>query len=139
MLKALFNHVVMNSTGTATNVSTFTVTNGLAQITGRVLVAATSTPITTGVLVVATTATIASATPPPITGSAGGSCSPCYYQGASDASGSYTLSVRSSTSTAYNLYGWYTTFSGTTPSTVKKSYSVAVNTAGAPVAQNLSW
>ncbi len=132
----------LTSTGTATAVSTFTVTNGLAQITGQVQLTNSSTTITTGVLVIATTATLAggsSSPPPSVSGTNGGACSPCYYAGSSDATGSYTLNLRSSAS-AYKLYGWYTQFSGITPTVTRRGpYSVSVSTGGQIVTQNLSW
>jgi hypothetical protein len=131
--------VTLSSTGTATSVSTFTVTNGLAQITGQVTVGTPSQQITTGVLLVASTATISGANPPSLNGATGPLCAPCYYTGSSDATGQYTVSVRSSTTT-YQLYGWYTTFNGSTPSTTRQGpYALNVSTAGVIVSQNIAW
>src|SRR5262249_39567425 len=97
--------VVLSSTGTAQSISTFTITSGIADITGQVLYA--SAPITTGVLIIASTATISSSLPPTQTGTSGITCSPCYYSVSSDAQGNYTLPVRNSTTT-YKIYAWYT-------------------------------
>jgi type II secretory pathway pseudopilin PulG len=132
--------VILASTGTSTTISTFTITNGLSQITGQVL--ASTQPITTGVLVLASTATMTGGTsspPPSVYGGSGSLCSPCYYSGSSDSSGQYTLYVRSS-ATPYKLYGWYTTFNGTTPIVTRSSvYSVTVSTTGQIISQNITW
>jgi prepilin-type N-terminal cleavage/methylation domain-containing protein len=132
--------VTLSSTGTATAVSTFTITNGLSEITGQVLLS--STAIKTGVLVIASTVTLTggSTSPPPsISGASSILCNPCSYGASSDSAGLYSLNVRSS-ATSYKLYGWYTTFSGATP-TVNRSgpYTVNVSTAGQIISQNLVW
>ena len=133
--------VTLSSTGTATTVSTFTVTNGLAEITGQVI-SSSSEPITTGVLVVASSTTLTggiTSPPPSMNGGTGILCNPCYYAASSDSTGSYSLMVRSSTA-AYKVYGWYTEFSGTTPSVTRAGpFSVTVSTAGQILSQNLQW
>jgi hypothetical protein len=134
--------VILASTGTAVTVTTFTITNALSDITGQVLIAASSTPITTGVLVLATTATLTggSTTPPPtINGANSTLCNPCYYSDSSNASGVYTVQVRSS-AVPYKVYGWYSTV-GTNSATVTRAgpYSVTVSTGGQIMTQNLSW
>jgi len=130
--------VVINSTGTSTTVSTFTIISGIADIQGQVTVSGNA--IKTGVLVLATTTTLtSSALPPAITTSGGGSCNPCYYAGSSNASGFYDLQVRNS-AVPYKVYGWYTSFSLDVPSTtVRGPYSVTVNSAGQVGTQPLSW
>jgi prepilin-type N-terminal cleavage/methylation domain-containing protein len=134
--------VVLSATGISAAISTFTVSNALSDITGQVLVGATPTPITTGVLVLATTATLAgtSASPPPtMQGSDAILCDPCYYAGSSNAIGVYDLQVRS-WPTPYKLYGWYTTLSGNTVSYTRQGpYSVNVSTGGQVIPQNLTW
>src|SRR5439155_22004049 len=111
--------VVLLSTGVANSVSTFTITNGLSEITGQALTASTQ-PITTGVLVLASTTSLggtSASLPPLVDGATGPLCSPsCYYAGSTDAVGSYSIYVRSNAA-PYFLYGWYTKFTGTTPST----------------------
>jgi len=133
--------VVLNSTGTAVTITTFTVTNGLAEITGRVLSSSSAT-LKTGVLVLASTTTLtgSSSTPAPsVYGATGASCNPCYYMNSSDASGNFSVYVRSST-TPYRLYGWYTTFSDQTPTTRRVGpYSVTATNGGAIYSQNLQW
>jgi hypothetical protein len=135
--------VTLASTGTAVTVATFTITNALGEITGQVLIGASTTPITTGVLVLATTATLTggSSTPPPtVTGSNGALCAPCYYADSSNASAIYSIPVRSG-STPYNVYGWYSTINTSNVVTVTRSgpYSVSISTGGQIISQNLSW
>ncbi len=134
--------VTLSSTGTATSVSTFTITTAVAQITGQVSIAASSQPITTGVLALATTATLSggsTSAPPSLSGATGPLCNPCYYTTSSDSTGQYTLNVRSS-ATAYNVYGWYTTFSGTTPSFTRAGpLAITVSTPGQIGTQNITW
>ncbi len=93
--------------------TTFTITNALATVTGKVTFQ--GTPITTGVLIVLTTGTLSG------TGACSGTCaSPptlsssslsasAYYAGSSLETGSYNLSVRAA---SYNIYGYYTTVDG---------------------------
>jgi hypothetical protein len=132
--------VTLSNTGVATAVSTFTITNGLAQITGQVL--ANSRAITTGVLVMASTQTLSGGTtspPPTINGATGILCNPCYYAASSDSTGWYTLNVRYSAS-PYKVYGWYTTFNGSTPSVSRTSaYTVTVSSTGQIIPLNLTW
>ncbi len=132
--------ITLSSTGTTTTVSTFTITSGLSEITGQVL--ASSVAIKTGVLVLASTATLSggATTPPPTQdGWTGMLCDPCTYAGSSDSTGVYSIYVRSST-TPYKLYGWYTTFTGTTPTVARRGpYTVNVSTAGQIISQSLSW
>jgi hypothetical protein len=134
--------VVLATTGTLTNISTFTITSGLSEITGQAL-NSSSSPITTGVLVLASTVTLTggSTSPPPsASGSTGVLCNPCTYAASSDATGRFSLDVRSS-SLPYKLYGWYTTFNTAGTPTVKRSgpYSVSVSTGGQVIPQNLQW
>jgi Tfp pilus assembly protein PilV len=131
--------VTMASTGTSTSVSTFTITSGIVTITGQVLVGVSSAPITTGTLILASSTSITSTLPPTQSGATGAACSPCYYTTSSDASANYTLQLRSS-AIPYRLYGWYTTFSGSTPHISKSvEYQVTVSTPGVSSTQNISW
>jgi hypothetical protein len=130
--------VTLATPGTTVFVGTFTVSNGLSEVTGNVT--AGGVAINTGVLVVATTATLAggASTPAPsLTGA--GSCSPCYYEASSDATGVYALSLRSN-ATPYNIYGWYTVFNGTAPvSTRIGPFAVTVSSASATYTRHLTW
>ncbi len=134
--------VVLASTGTTNTISTFTITSGIAEITGQVLIAASTQVITTGALIVASPSSIAGSLPPTQSGATGAACNPCYYSVSSDATGNYTLQVRSST-TPYKVYGWYTTISAQTPTVTKSNggtaYNVTVSTPGQIVSQNFSW
>ncbi len=132
--------VTLSAVGATTFSSTFTITSGLAQITGQTL--SQSQPITTGVLVMASTGALSggSTTPPPtMNGGTGMACSPCYYAASSDSTGRYTLNLRSS-AVPYQVYGWYTTFNGKTPVVTRAgAYSVSVSSAGQIKSQDLSW
>src|SRR5262249_22770123 len=113
--------IVLSSTGSTTYVSTFTVSSALAEITGQVTLSGSA--INTGVLVLASTTTLtggATSPPPSLSGANGLACRPCYYTVSSDASGTYSLDVRSSPSTAYQVYGWYSTMSGNTATISRK-------------------
>ncbi len=126
------------SAGSNVFIATFTVSNGLAQITGTTT--AGGKPINTGVLIVVTTATLPGGvnTPAPSVSGANG-CAPCYYESSSDSTGNYTLSLRSS-AVPYNVYGYYTTFSGTTLTTTRAGpFSVTVASPLVTYTQPLAW
>jgi len=123
------------STGETLFVGTFTITGAYGIIKGSVT--ASGGAITSGVLIVATTGTIAGSLPPFISSDVL-SGTP-YYMVSSLSDGSFELSVRTdASSTPFNVYAWYTTFSGDTPSTSKKSQVVSV-AAGGRVTANFSW
>jgi hypothetical protein len=124
--------------GSTVFVGTFTISNGLANITGQVL--SSGQAIKTGVVVMATTSTLAGgATTPAPTLTGAGACSPCYYETSSDSLGNFTLDLRSS-ATPYKLYGWYSVLSGTSTTTTRAGpYTVNVTTASTTVTQNISW
>lgn len=130
--------VTLTTPGVSVFSSTFTVSSGLATIEGTARVG--GIPIPTGVVVLATTATLtgSATTPPPaITGTTG--CAPCYYETSTDPNGAFNLVVRSG-GTAYKLYGYYTTFSGETPTTTRVGpFSVSVVAASSVASQDLSW
>lgn len=126
---------VLLSTGSATFTSTFTIVNALGKVTGQVLY--NTQPITTGVLVLATTGTV-SGNPPPLQGSSGPECNPCYYSDLSDGSAHYSLSVRSNPA-PYNVYAWYPrSVNGVVTMFTGGPTSVAVST-GQVVNVNFSW
>jgi hypothetical protein len=127
--------VSLASAGTSVFVGTFTVSNGLSPLTGQALY--NGIPIKTGVIVMVTTATLAGTAAPALSGSSG--CAPCYYETASDSAGNYLVYVRAS-NTPYNVYGWYTTFSGSTPTITRAGpYALSISTPSVTVTQNLSW
>ncbi|MGQ0643901.1 MAG: carboxypeptidase regulatory-like domain-containing protein [Elusimicrobiota bacterium] len=121
------------SLGATTWVATFTVTNAMGSIRGRVKTLAGSS-ISTGVLVVATTSTISGQ--PPTDDSSLRSGGTLYYATSSLSDGTYELDVRGGAT--YNVYGWHTTWSGETPATSRRSGS-AVVTAGAAATLDLTW
>jgi hypothetical protein len=132
--------VSITSAGSTVWSTSFTVSNGLAEVAGNVATAS-GTPIKTGVYVLASTVSLGgtSTTPAPaMSGTTG--CTPCYYETSSDASGSYSLSLRAS-ATPYQVYGWYTTIdaSGAAVSTRVGPYSVTVSTPSTTVTQDLTW
>lgn len=130
--------VTVTTPGTSVFVATFTVSSGFATIRGQARVGAI--PVNTGVVVLASTSTLAggAATPPPtVTGTSG--CAPCYYETSSDPNGLFTLTVRSN-ALDYKLYGYYTTFSGSTPTTTRVGpFSVSVTAPSSTATQDLVW
>lgn len=121
--------------GSNVSVGTFTVAGAYGTISGRVT--ASGAPITTGVMIVATTGTVSGSLPPAVsTATLAGTP---FYMASSQSDGTYSLSVRASTASAtFNLYGWYTTFAGSTPVVVKKNATVNV-TGGQSSTANLAW
>ncbi|MDQ7772297.1 MAG: hypothetical protein RDU13_02110 [Elusimicrobiales bacterium] len=126
-------HTITLSAGETLFVGTFTVTGAMGYIEGSV--AAGAAPITTGVLIYATTGTITST--PPTLDSSLRSGVVAYYAVSSDAAGSYRLAVRGGYS--YNVYAWYTAWSGETPSTSRLDHSGVAVTPGGTVTRDFSW
>lgn len=130
--------ITVTTPGTSVFVATFTVSSGFATIRGQARVGAA--PVETGVVVLASTSTLAggATTPPPtVTGTTG--CAPCYYETSTDPNGNYTLTVRSN-ALDYKLYGYYTTFSGNTPTTTRIGpLSVSVPAPSSTATQDLVW
>jgi len=115
---------------------TFTVSGAYGTIRGTATVS--GAPITTGALIIATTGTISGANPPDIS-TAILSGTP-YYMASSMADGTYAIQVRTGTASAtFTLYGWYTTYSGQTPSTTKKTVTGVSVTGGQTRFQSISW
>ena len=116
--------------------STFSVTGAFGYVTGAITNGA-GKPITTGVLIYVTTATLtAGSYPPDITPTLRAGTG-VYYAASSSALGKYNIPVKGGYT--YNVYAWYTTWSGTTPNTVpKQALGVAV-TPGQTVVRDFSW
>ena len=91
--------------------STFTITGDMGTIVGATTLSGAA--IKTGVTIVASTATILSS-PPAISSSTLTGAG--YYATSSMEDGTYSLDVRGSTSTTYNVYGYYSTLNGQTVS-----------------------
>lgn len=126
-------HTVTLSAGETLFVGTFTVTGAMGYISGTVK--SNGSPITTGVLVYATTGTIAGA--PPSMDSSVRNGVVAYYAVSSDAAGQYELAVRGGYD--YNVYAWYTTWSGQTPSTSRLDYSAVTVDPGGKVERHFTW
>ncbi len=117
---------------------TITVIGAMGTITGSVL--SQGSPITTGVLVVASTAAVADPLPSISAASAG--AGRIYYSASSKSDGSYSLEVRSSTTTAYHLRAFYPVVderNGTVSFTSKTSSGVWVSAGGMTTGRNFSW
>jgi prepilin-type N-terminal cleavage/methylation domain-containing protein len=89
--------------------TTFTITNALGVVTGTATLSGQA--ISTGVLIIVTTSTLTGSAPPNVSVTAM-TVSP-NYAGSSLEDGTYSISVRQSTSPAYNIYAYYSTVSST--------------------------
>jgi hypothetical protein len=116
-------------------VGTFTITNAFGAIAGTVKTVY-GVPIKTGVVIIAVPSGTTIGSLPPTNTNAVRTGSVVYYQGTSEADGSYSLPVRGGST--YNIYAWYTTFNGTTPVVTKKS-SLATIAAGQTATVNFLW
>jgi hypothetical protein len=126
--------VTATTSGATVYTSTFTLGPAFGTIKGA-LRDSTGESITTGVLLLASTGTISN--PPPDITSSLRSGSQVYYMISSRGDGTYSLDVRAGT---YNLYGWYSTFSGEVSSTTVKSLTNIQVTPGATVTgKDLQW
>ncbi len=117
--------VVLQAGGVAFS-STYTVLGAFGSMNGAVHTGSLTGPaITTGVLVYVTTSTLAAgAGPPDITTALRGGAG-VYYAASSNALGNYTIPIKGGYS--YNVYAWYTSWSGTAPAiTRKESLAIAV-------------
>lgn len=116
--------------------STFSVTGAFGYVTGSVANGA-GRPITTGVLVYVTTATLGAGSYPPDITPVLRSGTGVYYAGSTSALGKYNIPVKGGYT--YNVYAWYTIWSGSTPNTVpKQALGVAV-TPGQTVVRDFTW
>jgi prepilin-type N-terminal cleavage/methylation domain-containing protein len=98
--------------------TTFTVSGAAGYITGTVRTGSAAGPvINTGVLVYVTTSTLAGA-PPTINGALRSGVA-ANYAASANARGEYSIAVKGGFS--YNVYAWYTNWTGSTPNTVRKS------------------
>ena len=115
---------------------TFTVSGAMGYIGGSVT--ASTAAISTGVLIYATTTTITgSPVIPPVINAALRGGSVIYYAVSGNAMGQYSLAVRGGST--YNIYAWYTTWSGDTPSTAVRQFSGVAVSAGQSVTRNFVW
>ncbi|HOW27719.1 MAG TPA: carboxypeptidase-like regulatory domain-containing protein [Elusimicrobiota bacterium] len=131
-------NITIPSAGTTVFASTYTVSNAFGWISGSLT--QNGQNIQTGVLIIATTGTITGA-PPAITSTLRGGVQK-YYSVSSFADGTYRLSVpggNPGTPVAYNVYGYYTTFSGATPTIWPRSTTANVTGGQETTGRNLSW
>lgn len=115
--------VKLSTVTVASNVwtATFTVAGAAGFITGTV--SAGGTPIRTGTIIVASTGAIV--TPPSLSSTTLAGAG--YYLVSSYETGDYRLEVRGSTSTPYNIYGFYPTWNGAAwVTTARSSTTVTV-------------
>ncbi len=89
--------------GSTVFAGTITVIGAMGTITGAV--SANSNPITTGVLIVASTGTILN--PPASVVASSAPAQAIFYSVSSQADGTYSLDVRASTTTTYNMRAFY--------------------------------
>lgn len=125
------------TSGNLVSAGTFTVTGAMGYISGTMTSGSLSgPPVTTGVLVYITTSTISSGSPPSINSSFR-SGAVIYYGASSRADGTYQVALRGGS--AYNVYAWYTTWNGQTPTTTAQSATSVSVTAGKTTTQNFYW
>jgi hypothetical protein len=102
--------------GGDTHVGMFTITGAIGKVKGSV--SAFGNLVKTGALIVASTTSVGGGPPAISSSSLSGAA---YYAVSSTEEGLYTLEVRGSTSTTYNIYAYHTTFNGTTPTILVSS------------------
>ncbi|MFC1679784.1 prepilin-type N-terminal cleavage/methylation domain-containing protein [Elusimicrobiota bacterium] len=107
--------------GLTLHVGTFTVSGAMGSITGRITNTDTNEPITSGALIIVSTGNIPS-TPPAIDASVS-PAQAVYYCASSLADGTFSVDVRGSTSTTYNLSAFVPVISGATVTLSTKTYS----------------
>ena len=113
---------------------TVAVSNAFATIEG--LMTSGGNPIDTGVIVLAVDTSVTVGSNPPTINDALSNGSSYYYIGSSNSEGNYSIPVRGGIT--YKVHAWYTTFTGSTPNSDKKT-GTATPTAGQTVTVNLSW
>jgi len=128
------NSVVVTA-GFTTSAGTFTVVGALGSVSGRVTLS--GNPIQSGVLVVISTTVIS--VPPPALSSASLTTS-AYYANSSKEDGTYSVDVRSSTSTVYNAAAFYVYLNNQTPVISSRTLSgITVTGGNATTGQNFAW
>jgi hypothetical protein len=114
--------------------SSFTIIGAMGTVTGAVT--ASGNPIQTGVLVVISTG---STTSPPVLNSAA-LTGAAYYADSSHEDGTYSVDVRGSSTTTYNVTAFYERLSGSTPIISTSSVSgVTVNAGQVTSGVNFAW
>jgi len=111
--------------GTTVWSSSFTVVGAMGTVIGAVKLS--GQPIRSGVLIVASTATISFPLPALSSSTMAGSV---IYADSSLEDGTYSLDIRGSTTSVYNMAAFYTTMSGSTPVVSTKTVSGVTVTSG---------
>ncbi len=120
--------------GGTVHAGTFTITGCMGVIKGKVT--SSGKPISTGVLIIATPQTITS--PPELSINTIGA--EPYFITSSYEDGSYKLEVVGSSTTIYNLYAFYTTYVGNTPTVNQKSITNIIVLPGGEVTnKDFNW
>ncbi len=115
--------------------STFTVTGAMGTVTGTVT--AGGQPIKSGVLIVVSTANIGIPLPAL---SSNTLTSAAFYADSSNELGTYSVDVRGSTTSLYNVSAFYMTLNGQTPVISTKTISGVTVTAGQTTSGvNFAW
>jgi hypothetical protein len=115
--------------------SSFTIVGAMGHVTGNVTVG--GQPIKSGVLMIASTATI----PIPLPALSSATLSAAVFYGDSSLEdGTFSLDIRGSTSSLYNMVGIYTVMSGTTPVISTRTASGITVTSGQTTSGvNFAW
>ncbi|MCS7151068.1 MAG: carboxypeptidase regulatory-like domain-containing protein [Endomicrobia bacterium] len=121
--------------GVTVHAGTFTVRGAMGKISGKMY--SSGKLISTGVLIVASTATI---TTPPVLSTAT-LTSAAYFITSSYEDGSYSIEVIGSTSTRYNVYAYYTTYTvtGIPVVTTKSRTNILVYPGQEVTGQDFNW
>lgn len=128
----------LTTPGSTVFAGTITVVGAMGTIAGTVV--ASTASVTTGVLVVAST--VAVTDPLPTFTAASSPSEAVYYAASSQADGTYSLDVRSSTSTPYDVRAFYpvvNAVSGSVSYTSRSSTNVWVSSAGATTTRHFVW
>ena len=129
------NSTVEVEAGLTAVVPTFTISGAFGYISGTVSNSAGR--ITTGVLIYVTTSTLAANAPPPDISPGLRAGTGVYYAASSTALGNYNIPAKGGYS--YNIYAWYTTWSGTTPTTTRMEFTGVAVTPNETVTKNFLW
>jgi prepilin-type N-terminal cleavage/methylation domain-containing protein len=122
--------------GTTVSAGTFTVAGAMGTVTGNMTTS--GQPINTGVLIIISTTTLLGPTPPAL--NAGGLTGSAYYVDSSKEDGSYSIDVRGSTTTTYNINAFYMTLNNQTPVISSQTITNVSVTAGQTTSgENFSW
>jgi prepilin-type N-terminal cleavage/methylation domain-containing protein len=121
--------------GTTVHVGSFTVSNAFGRISGTVSYT-TGARITTGVLIIAVPSGTTIGSNPPTNNQTLRNAGVYYYTSSSNSDGTYEISARGGIT--YNMYAWYTSYSGSTPTTTQQTGS-AVLPVGGSTTVNFTW